>query len=257
MKPYQQVVIEECHEALVKVPLDRFAIESPHPYQKLLAPYGNKSPYYLRVGVLERLLIAQQVLQDTYVGWQIQIFDAYRPIAVQQFMVNHTFKQVLQAEGLTLETLTESEKQSISEQVYQFWAVPSLDPTTPPPHSTGAAVDVTLVDAAGQVVNMGSAIDEMSPRSYPDHYAIRYAMNHALEDAVSIEAGTHPDQALVGLTPAKFHQNRQTLKFAMSAAGFEQHPHEWWHFSYGDQLWAWLASPKSPNRTPVARYGAI
>ncbi|MFM7652374.1 MAG: D-alanyl-D-alanine dipeptidase, partial [Vulcanococcus sp.] len=24
-------------------------------------------------------------------------------------------------------------------------------------------------------------------------------------------------------------------------AGFEQHPNEWWHFSYGDQLWAWRA----------------
>ncbi|MDG2329833.1 MAG: M15 family metallopeptidase, partial [Synechococcus sp. cluster2_bin.44] len=21
--------------------------------------------------------------------------------------------------------------------------------------------------------------------------------------------------------------------------GFIQHPNEWWHYSYGDQLWAW------------------
>jgi len=31
----------------------------------------------------------------------------------------------------------------------------------------GAAVDVTLVDSTGQTVNMGSAIDELSPRSHP------------------------------------------------------------------------------------------
>lgn len=25
----------------------------------------------------------------------------------------------------------------------------------------------------------------------------------------------------------------------MGAAGFAQHPNEWWHYSFGDQLWAW------------------
>jgi D-alanyl-D-alanine dipeptidase len=25
----------------------------------------------------------------------------------------------------------------------------------------------------------------------------------------------------------------------MLEAGFAQHPNEWWHFSHGDQLWAW------------------
>jgi D-alanyl-D-alanine dipeptidase len=25
----------------------------------------------------------------------------------------------------------------------------------------------------------------------------------------------------------------------MAAAGFARHPNEWWHFSLGDQLWAW------------------
>jgi D-alanyl-D-alanine dipeptidase len=25
----------------------------------------------------------------------------------------------------------------------------------------------------------------------------------------------------------------------MLEVGFAQHPNEWWHFSQGDQLWAW------------------
>ncbi|WP_413325826.1 M15 family metallopeptidase [Synechococcus sp. MIT S9503] len=25
----------------------------------------------------------------------------------------------------------------------------------------------------------------------------------------------------------------------MTEAGFARHPNEWWHFSHGDQLWAW------------------
>jgi len=33
--------------------------------------------------------------------------------------------------------------------------------------------------------------------------------------------------------------------------GFAQHPNEWWHFSYGDQLWAWK------NKKANALYGKI
>jgi len=32
---------------------------------------------------------------------------------------------------------------------------------------------------------------------------------------------------------------RNLLKDVMLSSGFSQHPNEWWHFSYGDQLWAW------------------
>ncbi len=32
---------------------------------------------------------------------------------------------------------------------------------------------------------------------------------------------------------------RDRLAIVMSEAGFVNYPHEWWHFSYGDQYWAW------------------
>jgi D-alanyl-D-alanine dipeptidase len=235
MKPYQQVPIQECHEPLVAIPLDMFASEFPHPYVKLATPYGDKSPYYLRQSVLERLIQAQHMLQQIRPGWQIQIFDAYRPIAVQQFMVNYMFNQVLVEKSLCIDCLTEAERQEILEQVYQFWAVPSLDPTTPPPHSTGAAIDITLVDQIGQVIDMGSAIDEMSPRSEPSYYAA--------VDKCQLEW--------------QFQQNRQILYQTMTHAGFEQHPQEWWHFSYGDQLWAWLVHQKQAEYSPIACYGVV
>lgn len=247
MKPYQQVPIHECHELLVEVPMGCFAVESPHPYTKLLAPYGEKSPYYLRQGVLERLVMAQTRLQEKYPGWRIQIFDAYRPIAVQQFMVDYTFHQAVQLEGLSDIELTEAQRQAILAKVYQFWALPSLDPTMPPPHSTGAALDVTLVDAAGRVVDMGSPIDEMSPRSYPNYYAA--------EPETDLASALNPEK-FDRQSRAQFHLNRQILKSAMTTAGFEQHPNEWWHFSYGDQLWAWLTGQRVAN-LPTAQYGAI
>ncbi|MBW4516935.1 MAG: D-alanyl-D-alanine dipeptidase [Timaviella obliquedivisa GSE-PSE-MK23-08B] len=228
MKLYQQVPIQECGESLLPIPIYQFAAEQPHPYVRLGAPYGERSPYYLRQGVLERLLQAQHFLQIEYPNWRIQIFDAYRPIAVQQFMVDYTLAQTVQARGLHLWDLTETQRQEFLEEVYEFWAVPNLNPAMPPPHSTGAAIDVTLVDGEGAIA-MGSPIDEMSPRSYPDYF----------RDSLSNRT---------------FHHNRQILKQAMIKAEFRQHPKEWWHYSHGDQLWAWLGNQASESPL-IAQYG--
>lgn len=251
MKPYQQVPIEDCHDPLVAIPLAQFAVELPHPYMHLGAPYGDRSPYYLRQGVLERLQQAQLQLQQTHPGWRIQIFDAYRPIAVQQFMVDQAIDQAIQSRGWRDQRLSDSQQQEILQQVQQFWATPSLDPATPPPHSTGAAIDVTLSDAAGQTVDMGSPIDEMSPRSHPDYYAI--GNSQAAGDAQSAGNTYAADDA----NQSQYHQNRLLLRQVMLIAGFQQHPQEWWHFSYGDQLWAWLCAQQQPHPQPIARYGAI
>ncbi|MGL5080725.1 MAG: M15 family metallopeptidase [Microcoleaceae cyanobacterium] len=236
MKPYQSIPIEDCGEPLVPIPLDQFAVESPHPYEKLGAPYTLSpadSPYFLRQSVLARLINAQAGLNADCPGWKISIFDAYRPIEVQQFMVNYTFKELLQNQGLNPQDLSEEQHRILMDKVYQFWAIPSLDPATPPPHSTGAAVDITLTNARGIPIEMGSPIDEISPRSFPDHFS---------------QSSDFQEQV--------YHQNRQYLAQIMGAAGFRQHPNEWWHFSYGDQLWAWLIC-QDPNSLPpaIARYG--
>ncbi len=232
MKPYQQVAIADCGEPLVELPAAEFVRVEPHPYAVLGAPYGDRSPFFVRQGVLERLRLAQANLQNHCPGWRIQVFDAYRPIAVQQFMVDYTFQDLVRSQGLDPATLSDAQQHDLWQQVYQFWAVPSDNPATPPPHSTGAAVDVTLLDASGQPADMGSPIDELSPRSYPDYFA------------------PWADPASADYDPARAiaHQNRQRLARALQSAGFCRHPHEWWHFSFGDQLWAWLKNSDSSDR---------
>lgn len=231
LKPYQQIPIQDCGEPLVAIPLEQFAVETPHAYQKLGAPYES-SPYYLRESVLARLITAQSNLQKQYNNWKIFIFDAYRPVEVQQFMVNYTFNQLLKERGLTKAELSPEQHQLILTDVYQFWAAPSLDPATPPPHSTGAALDITLVDEAGKIVDMGSPIDEISPRSYPNYFEKSSNINEQ-----------------------QYHQNRLILAEVMVSVGFQQHPNEWWHFSWGDQLWAWLTNQKIADTTVIAKYG--
>lgn len=240
MKPYQTVSILECGEPLVALPADPFVLAQPHPYEALGAPYGSASPFFVREGVLMALHQAHTHLQQHRPGWRILIFDAYRSVAVQQFMVDYTFTTQLQ--GRDPQTLTPTERQEILAQVYQIWAIPSADPKTPPPHSTGAAVDVTLVDSAGRPVDMGSAIDELSPRSQPNYFARIAADPKATSEERERAAG------------AAGH--RQLLAQVMTLAGFERHPGEWWHFCLGDQMWAWLRNQQS-EQPLTARYGRV
>ncbi|HEY9802867.1 MAG TPA: M15 family metallopeptidase [Leptolyngbyaceae cyanobacterium] len=228
MRPYHQILILECGEPLVEIPLELFAVESPHPYAKLGAIYGDYSPYYLRQSVVNNLIQAQSYLESLRPHWRIQIFDGYRPVAVQQFMVDYSFATAIQERGLVEAELTPQQRQEIWQAVYEIWAVPSLDKKTPPPHSTGAAVDVTLVDDRGRVVNMGSPIDELSERSHPDYYI-------------------HNEQPAA----QQYHTHRQLLCDVMLKAGFQRNPKEWWHFCYGDQMWAWLSNQ------PTAMYGRV
>ncbi|WP_040656134.1 M15 family metallopeptidase [Rubidibacter lacunae] len=225
----ESIAIRECGESLVPIPADRFALTQPHAYGSLGAPYGNRSPYCIRTGVLKRLIAAQSYLQQDAPGWTLQIFDAYRPIAVQRFMVDHAFAELARAQGRDPDALRADPESAaaiaIWQQVFEFWAPPSSNPATPPPHSTGAALDVTLLDATGAPAAMGSPIDECSPRSYPDHF----------RDCPELP----------------YHAHRQLLAGAMRAAGFVRHPREWWHFSWGDRLWAQLSG------TAIAHYGSI
>ncbi|MCY7407407.1 MAG: D-alanyl-D-alanine dipeptidase, partial [Alkalinema sp. CAN_BIN05] len=64
MKPYQLVQIVPSSEPIVTIPTPEFDLVTPHPYKKIGAPYGEKSPFYVRSGVLEKLRQAQSKLRS-------------------------------------------------------------------------------------------------------------------------------------------------------------------------------------------------
>lgn len=215
MTPWEQLRIEDDHEPLVPISRE-LSLETPHPYAALGAPYGKWSPWFLRRSVHARLMDAQGRLEN---GWKLHLLDAWRPLGVQAFMVEHTDQLLRRMEP----ALSDAERR---ERVLTYWAMPNEDPARPPPHSTGAAVDLTLVDSQGRAVNMGSPFDEPTNRSHPDHFA-------NATDGFGREA----------------HSNRVLLNRVMIAAGFVRHPQEWWHFSFGDRAWA------REHDLEVARYG--
>ena len=223
LRPWSPIPIHDNGEPLVELPAPVLRLE-PHPYRIAGAPFGDgASPFRLRRGVIERLLQAQAGLERQRPGWKLAVFDGWRPLAVQAFMVEHTI--TLECERLGLDPRRDSpEREAVIASVGRFWAPPSNDPTTPPPHSTGAAIDLTLADATGQTVEMGSAIDAIGAVSEPDHFR---------RVGADLPAGADRDQARL------WDGHRRLLASVMEGAGFAQHPNEWWHFSYGDQLWAW------------------
>lgn len=232
---YRSVPIQECGEPLVPIPVGPFAFTEPHPYRALGAPYAGASPWRLRQGVLAALVRAGLALEARAPGWRLRLFDAHRPVEVQAFMVWREFHQQAARHGRTLAGFSGPEDLArrdaelyalLARTVFTFWGMPSPDPRTPPPHSTGAAVDLTLEDDRGGEADMGCPIDETTERAYPDHYA-----------------------AAPGARDRAIHGRREMLNEVMAAAGFTRHRHEWWHFSLGDQMAA-LA-----NGEPFAIYG--
>ena len=87
-------------------------------------------------------------------------------------------------------------------------------PTRGSIHSFGMAVDVTLVDASGRELDMGTQFDDLTERSHP-----------ALEEAF---------RARGELTAAHI-ENRRLLREVMSHAGWRGIKSEWWHFDGGDR----------------------
>jgi zinc D-Ala-D-Ala dipeptidase len=238
-RPWNDRPIVDPGEPLLALPPELLRLE-PHPYARLGAPYGaGACPFRLRQGVIRRLLEAQKLLRQKHPACCLAIFDAWRPLAVQAFMVEHALGELCRQRGLDPAQPSAAREQAVAD-VGRFWAPPNPDRGAPPPHSTGAAVDLTLARWSGsgqpELLEMGSEIDAIGPESEPDHFG-------ALVD--------HCRDGEQRSAFQRWHGHRQDLRRAMEGAGFVQHPNEWWHFSWGDQLWAWRSG------APQACYGRV
>ncbi len=83
-------------------------------------------------------------------------------------------------------------------------------------HQSGAAIDVSLIDDDGIEYDMGGKVREFNETSDFDSLFISQ----------------------------KAKNNRMILKHALEEVGFINYPSEWWHYSFGDRLWARLTGSK-------------
>ena len=168
----------------------------------------------LRRGVAEKLASVNARLAPA--GIELFVFDAWRPRAVQSYFHDLWMPAELRKRDPALSGT------ALIEAVECYWAAPTSDPASPAPHETGAAVDLSLRWRDGELLWMGSLFDDVTEIAHRDRFetGAGHAISYSDEEA---------------------RANRRLLHWLMSDAGFAGHPNEWWHFSWGDQLWAALS----------------
>ncbi len=150
--------------------------------------YAGIDCAWLRVEAAAGLEAAVAWLARHHAGHRLRVLDALRPQRVQEAI----WRQVAGTPAA------------------HYFA----EPVRGSVHSFGMAVDVTLTDAEGRELDMGSAFDAMTPASHP-----------------ALEA----EQLAAGAITRAHITARERLRGAMAAGGFRGIPTEWWHFDHGDR----------------------
>jgi D-alanyl-D-alanine dipeptidase len=217
-KGYRDFPIDQTAAAFAEklVPAKDFGVDGRNHYA-----HARNPPYWARAeGAIEALLVREGVaarLQKVNArlagaGLKLHLYDAWRPRAVQAY-----FHDVWMPDQVRRNRPGLSDAE-VRAEVERYWAAPSIDALHPAPHATGGAVDLTIVWADGEPLFMGALFDDTTEIAATDYFE--------------------------GESPSLSHQeacaNRRLLYWLMIEAGFANHPGEWWHYSYGDQMWAAL-----------------
>jgi D-alanyl-D-alanine dipeptidase len=219
MKPWQAVPIVECGEKLV-------SLRGYHPRILVSPQYflrripGAMDDCLAREGTARQLARAAESLQGDLC---LLVWDAWRSKEVQAQLFEE-YRSILRKK---LPDLSEAE---LDEKTIAFVSRPSTDPSAPSPHNTGGAVDLTLANASGAPLPLGTDFDEFTPRAVTGYFE---------ERAISVEEQT-------------FAKNRRLLLDVMQKAGFANYQGEWWHFDHGDQWWALATGQEKAIYGPIA-----
>jgi zinc D-Ala-D-Ala dipeptidase len=196
---------------------------------------------YLRKTLAERLALINSKLGQSSIfnvfGGPVELYieDGHRGYSLQKELFENVFPLLIRQQnpGISYEQL--------EERLQGLIAAPSEDSTHPSPHSTGGAVDIMLRYkqgtpdyVAGSEVYIGHEDADTSKHTYPDYFEL-----------LKPSSG---DDRLAAV-------NRRAFYAIMTGEAFEidtqlqVNPTEWWHWSYGDQMWAKL------RHEPAALYG--
>jgi D-alanyl-D-alanine dipeptidase len=176
-----------------------------------LVPLDFAPGVLVREGLARRLDVARAVLPS---GVDLRVIEGHRSIADQSAIIERYTAELRElhpsADAVELARLSS-----------RFVA-----PLAVAPHVAGAAVDLTLVSAAGAELWMGTVVDATPEQS----------------DGQCFFGAPVDEEA---------RHNRTVLAGALSSAGLINYPTEWWHWSYGDRYWALL------TRADHAVYGPV
>lgn len=214
---FTSILVLECGEPLVDIRREGGLQWGPPPERPETAP----DYCWVRREVHRKLLRVQQSLPQ---GLFLRLYEGFRSLPMQTLLFDEEKARVAAAQpGLSA--------QQVHEQATILVAPPvQWDGTLNiPPHSTGGAVDIEIVDAAGRVIDFGMEIK--------DWIHVPAAFCETRHEKLGDTAKA----------------NRLLLAQAMQAEGFVNYAREWWHYSYGDRYWAWLTGRPNAIYGPTER----
>ncbi|WP_051858072.1 M15 family metallopeptidase [Streptomyces cellulosae] len=175
------VPVEECGEALVDVRGALLVDDRKH-------EDAQGAEVHLRQGVLDRLLRAQALLPG---GLRLLFVEGYRPPALQRRYFEEYADELRAGHP-------DWSADRIRTAASRFVSPPEIAP-----HSAGAAVDLTLADADGRELDLGTEMNASPEQS---------------DGACYTAAATITDEA---------RAHRAVLGAALAAAGLVNYPTEW------------------------------
>lgn len=212
---WKTVTIRECREPLIALSTlkDTRILVKPMYFQKGIP--GASEEVYVREGVAQNLVFAASQLP---IGYYLLVWDAWRPFLVQQALFDE-YCEAVQRQFPTLSI------EKVRTQAEVYVSMPSNHILRPSPHYTGGAIDLTIANAHGHPLPMGTEFDAFTSLSH----------TRSLEEL--IEKGEHlNEEQQMAL------YNRRVLYHTMIASGFTNYWEEWWHFDRGNQFWAAVTS---------------
>jgi zinc D-Ala-D-Ala dipeptidase len=149
--------------------------------------YGDLERAYLQPMAANKLVKAQQLLKKSHPKYHLLVYDGARPRSVTIIFWNK------------MSHLPPNRREDFV-----------ADPKQGSIHNFGCAVDLTIADENGKVLDMGTPFDYFGDLAYPTKEA--YMLK-------------------VGKLTAQQVANRKLLRSVMKQAGYGSIISEWWHFN--------------------------
>jgi len=186
-------------------------IECGEPLVALDASFGPARAL-VRAGLANRLEVAAGLLPP---GIRFRVLEGHRPTQTQLAIIARYSAEVC------------ADHPGISAAELDRLTSRFVAPLAVAPHVAGAAVDLTLVDACGDPLDLGTAVD-----ATPEASAGRC---YFASSRISADARAH----------------RDLLAEVLGLVGLVNYPTEWWHWSYGDRYWALASGAEAALYGPV------
>ncbi|MEO5646458.1 MAG: M15 family metallopeptidase [Candidatus Paceibacterota bacterium] len=210
---WEHVIIQENKEPLVH--LEQAA------KLKLGGVHKQYEPLFLvREAVAQKLYTVSARLPE---GIVLVVIEGYRTMQHQQESWDRNFKRVK-------EDNPDWSEEEIDKKVRLVIARPHPLAN----HHCGGAIDVTLAYESGELLDMGSP--------YP---------SEAYGTDIRNKFPMFPNAFLSKVITKEQEDNRKLLRESMEKEDFVWYPGEWWHYCYGDRMWAVY------SERPICFYGPI